>query len=147
MSVDVTDVVRRHCLEPHPEGGWFRRTWEDPGRDADGRRRGSAILYLLGPGESSRWHRVDATELWLPAAGGPVELEHWADGAAAVTSTVLATRVGDGVEPQAVVAAGEWQRARAVDGWALVSCVVVPEFVEAGFELAPDGWQPPTPPT
>jgi len=28
------------------------------------------------------------------------------------------------------------------DGWTLVSCVVVPGFEFAGFELAPPGWQP-----
>jgi len=142
--VEVADVIGRFGLEPHPEGGWYRRTWEDPEVDAAGRRRGSAILYLLGPGEGSRWHRIDATELWHHGAGGPLVLERWADGQAAVSSTVLGADVAAGHAPQAVVAPGEWQRARAGGDWALVSCVVVPEFRFDGFDLAPAGWEPPT---
>jgi predicted cupin superfamily sugar epimerase len=143
--VEVADVVRHYGLEPHPEGGWYRRTWEDRAVDAGGRRRGSAILFLLGPGEESRWHRIDATELWHHGAGGPLVLSRWVEGDDGVTSDVLGADGSAGHLPQVVVAPGEWQRARADGAWALVSCVVVPEFRFEGFELAPDGWEPPTP--
>ena len=36
-------------LEPHPEGGWYRRTWVAES-DGDERPSGSAILYLLARG-------------------------------------------------------------------------------------------------
>jgi uncharacterized protein len=144
--VEVADVIARFGLEPHPEGGWYRRTWEDGSVDAAGRRRGSAILFLLGPGQESRWHRIDATELWHHSAGGSLTLSRFADGDAAVATIVLGPDVAAGHAPQAVVATGEWQRARADRHWALVSCVVVPEFRFEGFELAPDGWGPVPPP-
>jgi predicted cupin superfamily sugar epimerase len=139
--VEVADVIGRFGLEPHPEGGWYRRTWDDRSVDATGRRRGSSILFLLGPGQESRWHRIDATELWHHSAGGPLTLSRWADGDAGVTTVELGTDVADHL-PQAVVEPGEWQRARAERHWALVSCVVIPEFRFEGFELAPDGWEP-----
>ena len=39
-------------LEPHPEGGWYRRTWVAEAPDGT-RPAGSAIYYLLLEGEVS----------------------------------------------------------------------------------------------
>src|ERR1700683_2884930 len=67
-------------LEPHPEGGWYRRTWVAEARDGT-RPAGSAIYYLLLEGEVSAPHRIDATELWHFYAGDPLELSReWPDG-------------------------------------------------------------------
>ncbi|MEL6528741.1 MAG: cupin domain-containing protein [Pseudomonadota bacterium] len=46
---------------------------------------------------------------------------------------------------QGLVPTNAWQAARSADGehgYTLVSCVVVPGFEFAGFELAPPGWNP-----
>ena len=52
-------------LEPHPEGGWYRRTWRSPVDVTlpDGRVRPTATLiyFLLPAGESSAWHRSPPT--------------------------------------------------------------------------------------
>ena len=67
-------------LAPHPEGGWFRRTWVADADDGT-RPAGSAIYYLLLEGEVSAPHRVDATELWHFYDGDPLELRReWPDG-------------------------------------------------------------------
>lgn len=42
-----------------------------------------------------------------------------------------------------MVPAGPWQAARPLGAWTLVGCIVSPAFEFAGFELAPDGWEPP----
>ncbi len=42
-----------------------------------------------------------------------------------------------------VVPPHAWQSARSLGAWSLVSCVVMPAFSYAGFELAPPGWTPP----
>ena len=60
-------------LSPHPEGGWYRRTWVAAAEHGE-RPRGSAIYYLLLEGEVSAPHRIDATELWHFYAGDPLEL-------------------------------------------------------------------------
>jgi len=133
---DVERLVARYRLEPHPEGGFFRRTWESDEVGADGRRAGSSILYLLGPCSTGLWHRLDADERWVHAGGGELELRQWTVGAADVQTGV----VGSGRD--GVVPAGVWQQAATGDSWSLVNCVVVPEFRESGFELAPDGWAP-----
>ena len=128
--LDAHALIARHALAPHPEGGWYRETWRAQAADGE-RSPGTAILFLLEEGQSSHWHRVDADELWF-----------WRAGAA------LALRIGgetmtlDAGNPQALVPAGKWQAAKARDGWAFVSCVVVPGFDFAGFTLAPPGWEP-----
>ena len=108
-----------------------------------GRAAGSAILYLLDAGRTSRWHRVDAAEIWIHGSGGPLVLETWADGDAAVGRTRLGDAADGGSSPQHVVDAGVWQRAVGGPAWTLVTCVVVPEFLEEGFELADPDWSPP----
>ncbi len=123
-------------LEPHPEGGWFRETWRDP--DVDGRRgSGTAIYFLLGEGERSHWHRVDAVEIWHHYAGAPLELA-----IAGTVPVVLGPDVIAGQVPQALVPAGTWQSARSLGAFTLVGCTVSPAFRFEGFELAPEGWSP-----
>jgi predicted cupin superfamily sugar epimerase len=48
-----------------------------------------------------------------------------------------------GEAPQVVVPTGAWQAARPLGAWTLVGCIVSPAFDFAGFELAPDAWEPP----
>lgn len=123
-------LIERHRLERHPEGGWYRETWRAPSEPGE-RAAGTAILFLLEQGQRSHWHKVDADELWLWHAGAPLALKI----GSAVTTL-------DASNPQALVPADTWQAAQASEGWVLVSCVVVPGFDFAGFELAPEGWGP-----
>jgi predicted cupin superfamily sugar epimerase len=133
LRVDHAELVDRLRLDPHPEGGHFRRTFLDP------EGRASSILYLLGAGEGSRWHRIDSTEIWNHCGGGPLELSISADGTRVES---LRLGPGPGAEPQGIVPPGAWQRAAALAGHTLVSCVVVPAFRWEAFELAPEGWEP-----
>ncbi len=65
------DIIAKLGLEPHPEGGHFRETFRD---NNQGRAHSTAIFYLLKAGEISRWHRIDAAEVWHWYAGAPLEL-------------------------------------------------------------------------
>ena len=85
-------------LAPHPEGGWYRRTWVAEAVDG-ARPAGSAIYYLLLAGEVSAPHRVDATELWHFYDGDPLELvREWPDGRRDVV--VLGPDVASGQVPR-----------------------------------------------
>ncbi len=120
-------------LAPHPEGGWYRRTWVAPAAAGE-RPAGSAIYYLLLEDEVSAWHRIDATEVWHFYAGDPLELNReWPDGR--VDSVVLGPDVTAGQAPQAVVEPGVWQSARPLGAFALVGATVTPAFAFEGFEL------------
>ncbi|GBF97956.1 hypothetical protein Rsub_10629 [Raphidocelis subcapitata] len=61
-------LVSRLGLSPHPEGGFYKETFRDAARTADGsaggRAASTAILYLLPAGAKSRLHRLDASEAW-----------------------------------------------------------------------------------
>ncbi|ODP39446.1 cupin domain-containing protein [Sphingomonas turrisvirgatae] len=141
MQDQSQDIVARLGLARHPEGGWYRETGRAPA--ADGRRSpGTGILYLLEAGERSHWYRVDADELWLWHAGAPLDLMIAPGDDAPPRTITLGGDVLAGHVPQALVPATHWQAAEARRGWALVSCVVVPGFDFAGFNLAPPGWQP-----
>jgi predicted cupin superfamily sugar epimerase len=120
-------------LAPHPEGGWYRRTWVADAAEG-ARPAASAIYYLLLEGEESAAHRIDATELWHFYAGDPLELaREWPDGRRNVA--VLGPDVAAGHVPQAVVEPGVWQSARPLGRFALVGATVVPAFTFEGFEL------------
>jgi len=141
MHAEAEAVIRRLGLVRHPEGGWFRETFRDTSHAAGTRAASTAIYYLLQAGEISRWHRVDAAEVWHWYAGAPLRLTLSADGGARETH-ILGADLDKGAEPQRVVPAGLWQTARTLGDWTLVGCTVAPGFEFAGFELAPEGWQP-----
>jgi uncharacterized protein len=143
-AVDADAVIAALRLRPHPEGGWYAETWRDEA-PAGGRPAGSAIYFLLRAGEASRWHRIDAAEIWHHYAGAPLELRIAleGDGRHALTDVVrLGPDIARGERPQAVVPGNAWQTARSLGSWTLVGCTVAPAFELAGFDLAPEGWQP-----
>ncbi|MCW1430354.1 cupin domain-containing protein [Novosphingobium sp. JCM 18896] len=141
MDGSAAAIIAKLGLEPHPEGGWYRETWRAEAAPGT-RASATAIHFLLDAGERSHWHRVDAAEIWLWHAGGPLTLSIAPDANGPVRQITLGGDVLAGEEPQALVPPGQWQAAAPVDGWVLVSCVVSPGFDFAGFELAPEGWVP-----
>ena len=120
-------------MRPHPEGGRYVETWRGP--DVGGRATGTAIYFLLASGERSHWHRVDADEVWLFHAGGPLVIEVTLAAGTGVARHVLGPGVADGERPQVVVPAGAWQAATPLGSWTLVSCVVTPGFEFEDFEM------------
>lgn len=144
MTADET--IARLGLAPHPEGGYYRETFRDTVVDAHGRAASSAILFLLKAGQRSRWHRVDAAEVWHWHGGAPLALA-----IAAPNEEARIVRLGPdiavGETPQAVVPAGHWQQAEslgvaALGAWTLVGCTVAPAFLFERFEMAPAGFEP-----
>ena len=140
--LSAAEIVRRLGLAPHPEGGHFRETFRDPRITEGGRAASTAIYFLLGRGERSHWHRVDAAEVWHFYAGAPLLLETAASDRAAVTRLTLGPDLAASEQPQAIVPAGNWQAAESLGDWTLVGCTVAPGFEFRGFELAPKGWSP-----
>jgi predicted cupin superfamily sugar epimerase len=138
--VRAADVIAALALAPHPEGGWYRETFRDP-QSVSGRSASTAIYYLLEAGEVSRWHRIDAVEIWHWHAGGAMAMTTSRNGHGSEAHE-LGPALGAGQRPQLVVPAGHWQMAKSLGAWTLVGCTVAPGFRFEGFELAPEGWQP-----
>ncbi len=137
-------LIAKLDLQPHPEGGWYRETWRAKAAEGE-RASGTLIHFLLERHQSSHWHQVDAAEIWLWHAGNPLKLELSTPGSGDVRTVLLGPDVGTNHMAQHVIAPGEWQAARPLDGdhdFVLVSCVVSPGFQFSGFTLAPPGWKP-----
>ncbi|MET3961922.1 putative cupin superfamily sugar epimerase [Marmoricola sp. OAE513] len=138
---DLPDWAADLDLQPHPEGGWYAETYRHDATTetaAGTRSLGTAIYFLLLPGDSSAWHRVASDELWFHHRGGPLRLwisDDPVDPVVEPAETILGSDLAAGQRPQLLVPAGAWQAARPVDEAVLVSCVVVPGFDFADFEL------------
>ena len=133
-------IIARLGLKPHPEGGHYRETFRDSRTDATGRSASTAIYFLLARGERSHWHRADAVETWHYYAGSPLVLRIHGR---AMDHIPLAPHLEAGEVPQAIVPTHAWQAAESSGDWTLVGCTVAPGFEFSGFELAPEGWEPP----
>lgn len=140
--IDADEIIRRLDLRPHPEGGYYRETFRDSRCDDGGRALSTAIYFLLRAGEVSRWHTVDAVEIWHWHAGAPMELRIAPHANALPRYRQLGCDIQAGAEPQIIVRAHYWQQARSLGDWTLVSCTVAPGFSFDGFVLAPDGFEP-----
>ncbi|WP_144095150.1 cupin domain-containing protein [Croceicoccus sediminis] len=142
--MDTADeVIRQLGLQPHPEGGWYRETWREPS-PSDDRALATGIHFLLKTGERSHWHRVDAAEMWIYNAGGPLLLRgaEGAHGEIGLPDTILGPDLAGGHEMQHLYLPHAWQSAEPLGEWTLVTCIVTPGFDFSGFELAPPGWEP-----
>ena len=123
----AAEVIALLGLEPlAEEGGHFTETWRD--------QHGSAIYYLMQPGDFSAMHRVDAPELWHHYAGAAVEmlLLH-PDGS--VATPTLGDGLDAGQRPCAAVPAGVWMGAATTGEWSLVGTTMAPPYTPEGFEL------------
>lgn len=127
-------LIKLLKLVPHPEGGHFRETFRDAA--PSGRSHSTAIYFLLKAGEMSRWHRVDAAEVWHFYRGAPLELRIGKE------IYVLGANVDEAQALQIVVPPHAWQSAQSLGDYTLVGCTVAPGFEFAHFEIAPDGFQP-----
>ena len=142
MVVEADRLIELLGLKPHPEGGHFEETFRDcgpppAGRDGNvGRSSSTAIYFLLKAGEVSRWHRVDAAEVWHFYRGAPLELR------VGKQVYLLGSDIDEAQAPQIVVPAGAWQAARSLGDYTLVGCTVAPGFEFEHFEMAPDGFAP-----
>jgi uncharacterized protein len=133
VSGEADQLIRILGLRPHPVGGHFRETFRD---ENAGRAHSTAIYFLLKRGEASRWHRIDAAEIWHFYRGAPLELK------IGKKAHILGPALEQGQAPQLVVPKGAWQAAKSLGDYTLVGCTVAPGFEFSRFELAPAGFEP-----
>lgn len=147
-TISAEELKKTLGLDPHPrEGGWFRETWRagepiplealPPGQYKGPRSAGTAIYYLLEPGNFSEMHKLASDEVFHFYLGDPVEmLQLWPDGKA--TRLVLGQDIVNGQLLQTVVPHDVWQGTRLIDGGtvALLGCTVSPGFDYADYVSA-----------
>lgn len=136
----AADVIQTLQLAPHPEGGWYReiyRSVDQVRRGAEERSATTAIYYLLEQQQLSRWHVVDADEIWHFYGGAPLELLAYEPNTCQLTRHLLHS-VGADARPIGVIPSGVWQAARSLGEYSLVGCTVSPGFEFSGFRFTAD---------
>src|SRR5215467_14307678 len=85
-------LIDKLDLRPHPEGGRYREIYRssESVQTVRGTRPAiTAIYYLLERGQVSRWHVVEADEIWHFYEGSPLELLAYEPDARALVRRVL----------------------------------------------------------
>lgn len=146
MSLSAADYVEQLKLQPHPEGGFYSRTYESeeqipaaalPVRFGADRLISTAIYFLLEGTDYSAFHRIKSDELWHFYAGGGLQIYviH-PDGKGEIL--LLGNDLNNGYRFQQLVKAGCWFASKPANekSFALVGCTVAPGFDFADFEMA-----------
>jgi uncharacterized protein len=132
------ELIERLDLKPHPEGGFYseiHRSDFQVQHDGKSRAALTTIYFLLMNHQFSRWHVVDADEVWHYYEGSPLELYVMPPDFSKVEIITLGQYHPEGIKPVHVVPAGWWQAARASDEYTLCGCTVAPGFEFSGFRM------------
>lgn len=135
--MNARELVGKLSLLPHPEGGWYREIYRS--RERVQTRRGlrsavTTIHYLLEREQVSRWHVVEADEVWHFYGGAALELIAYDPATRRLERHVLGD-VHGGNETVAVIPAHVWQAARGLGEYSLVGCTVGPGFEFEDFRF------------
>ncbi|WP_141430570.1 cupin domain-containing protein [Bacillus sp. 03113] len=125
-------------LEPHPEGGYFRRTYESDlvGSFKGKRKLYTSIYFLLKSHDISHFHRLQSDELWYYHAGSPLTI-HLIHPDGQYEEINLGIHLDQGEAPQILVPKGCIFGSTVVKEhtFSLVGCMVSPGFEYEDFEL------------
>lgn len=143
----MKDFIEKLNLQPHPEGGLYRRNWQSgfmaDVQDNKGiithpkRALGSSILYLLQGNEVCAWHRISCEEMWHYYSGSPLKM-HILTHQNGWETLILGNDILKGEQPQIVMAPKTWFSAELADpeAYSFCGCTLWPAFTYSDFELA-----------
>lgn len=142
---DPQYYISKLGLEPHPEGGYFKRTFESQEQitdqeltvDFEGKRMlYTSIYFLLTSNDVSHFHRLQSDELWYYHAGSPLSV-HMIDENGEYTEHKLGLDLENGEVPQVLVPKNTIFGSSVQDRetFSLVGCMVSPGFEYQDFEL------------
>ena len=142
---DPQYYISKLGLEPHPEGGYFKRNFESQEQitdqeltvDFEGKRMlYTSIYFLLTSNDVSHFHRLQSDELWYYHAGSPLSV-HMIDENGEYTEHKLGLDLENGEVPQVLVPKNTIFGSSVKDRetFSLVGCMVSPGFEYQDFEL------------
>lgn len=133
------EIIDYYTLLPHPEGGYYRRTYAsalDTNLRGKNRPVCTAILFLLESGQYSRLHRIPQDEMWHFYLGDPLRLvEIRSDGE--THEILMGHDIRAHQKLQYSVQGGSWFGATpfSKNGFSLVGCTVSPGFLMEELQL------------
>ncbi|MDA8154369.1 MULTISPECIES: cupin domain-containing protein [Acidithiobacillus] len=139
--MDPQQLIRQLDLQPHPEGGWYRRTFTSPAMLSTphgNRPTLTCIFYLLDENHLSRWHMIQSPELWHFYKGAPLELITYQPDTPLLQKCILGNELDAGQILQAIVPGKTWQCARSLGAFSLMGCTVTPGFDFRDFQFVRD---------
>ena len=147
MHPQAQQYIQQLQLEAHPEGGYYRRTYQSkiqlspsslPHRFSKSRLAASAIYFLLTTDSYSAFHRLQSDELWHFYAGTSLTLYLIPPNGTLQTIEVGNPLNNTNTSFQALIPAQTWFAAavNAPNSYALVGCTLSPAFDFEDFELA-----------
>lgn len=127
--IKPADLIERFGLIPHPEGGYYQRTYTASDDHF------SSILFLLLRDNFSAFHRIRADEQWNWFSGDDIHI-HEIDTNGNYTETILSGKTGR-QHFQHVVQGGHWfaSSCKGEQAYAFCGCTVIPAFHFSDFEL------------
>lgn len=142
---EVHNWVSKLGLTPHPEGGFYKRTFESNEQITDqelsvsfeGQRKlYTSIYFLLTSDDVSHFHRLKSDELWYFHAGSPLRI-HVIDENGEYQELKLGLNLEKGEVPQILVKKNSIFGSSVMDEdtFSLVGCMVSPGFEFRDFEL------------
>lgn len=131
-------------LAPHPEGGYYRETYRSAsiipsgvlGEEySESRCTSTAIYFLLGQGDKSKFHRLKSDEAWIYNSGGSAEI--FMLGKHGLKIEKIGPDINNGESFQVFIPKNVWFAAKVTRGdYLLITCTVAPGFEFNDFELA-----------
>lgn len=153
-------VVQLLNMQPHPEGGYFvesYRSKQNIETEIGIRCASTAIYFLLGVNDTSKFHRIKSDEVWHYYAGEALSIVELDNERKISKTTKLGPNLLNGEVLQYVVPANTWFGSFLPDphapgegphvnipapnpntssGYTLVGCTVAPGFEFQDFEMA-----------
>ncbi|MDF2856245.1 MAG: cupin [Neobacillus sp.] len=142
---DLKQWVAKLELLPHPEGGYFKQTFESEERTSDNelsikfegqRKLYTSIYFLLSSQDVSHFHRLKSDELWYYHAGSPLTV-HVIHENGDYEEMKVGMNLDQGERPQILVKKNSIFGSSVTDKdtCSLVGCMVSPGFEFQDFEL------------
>jgi uncharacterized protein len=139
FSSRATQLQHQLSLLPHPEGGFYSEIYRSEitvQHDNKPRAAMTSIYFLLVKGNVSRWHVVDADEVWHFYEGDAIELYVMPPDFSRIEKITLGKFDAEhNAKPVHVVPAGWWQASRSSGEYSLCGCTVAPAFAFEGFRM------------
>ncbi|MBS9525333.1 cupin domain-containing protein [Litoribacter alkaliphilus] len=136
MNERIIELIKSLNLQPHPEGGFYAETYRsgEEMESANGKRNlATSIFFLLTAENVSKFHKIKSDEMWFFHEGNPLTVHLMHDGE--YSQLHLGPVDDEGFKPYQMVPAGTIFGSTVEEGYALVSCVVVPGFDFEDFKL------------
>jgi predicted cupin superfamily sugar epimerase len=142
---DLNNLVSKLGLIPHPEGGYYKETFQSEEQISDhelsvnfeGRRKlYTSIYFLLTSDDVSHFHRLKSDELWYYHGGSSLSI-HVIEESGEYKEIKLGMNLDAGEVPQVLVKKNSifGSSVSEKDTCSLVGCMVSPGFEFQDFEM------------